>query len=567
MDGSGAAVITGVTSSPDFPISAMQAALKGTRDAFIAKLNPSGAGIAFSTYFGGNGSEWGNAVALDAAGNIFIAGTTSSSDLPVSGGAQSSSGGQQDAFVAALSATGSALLYSTYLGGTNNDAANAIAVDSAGSAYVTGSTLSTDFPVFGALQSASKGQMTAFVTKLDGAGAVAYSTYLGGSGGSMNAPESGQAIAVDSAGSAYIAGAASSADFPGGPGGIPAWLWWRDGRFSSEAERVGQRSGIQHVFGRTWARRGHGNRGRSIRRGVRDGLYRIARFSGAKRRQAANAGSYDAFVSKFDLGAESRVQHVFGRALGSDAGAGVAVSAAGNVFVAGQTLSPDFPTAAPSQGANAGNYGAFLTRMADASYGCAYVFTPSAVSAGNGAGSLPLAINTRQAARGRLRRIRRGCGRVLRAAWDRRRSRCRWIRILLPVARMGNFVLGAQSVAVNQAGAPCPYALSVASVHASAAAGFANVSVITVPSCAWGAASDAPWLSITGASGSGNGTVSYSYAANGTGAARAGTLTIAGLKYTVTQSARTPFTWPPPAAVDLNGDGMSDVAVIIRPAA
>ena len=216
VDPAGNAYIAGFTTSPDLPVrSAWQAARRGSQDAFLAKFAADGS-VVFATYLGGSGISLARGIAVDGAGNVYAAGSTNATDFPVSGAYQSRQAGQFDAFVVKLSAEGDRLLYSTFLGGGGSDYANAVAVDAAGAAYVAGATGSADFPTRRPLQAALRGGEDAFVAKLSADGAsLVYSTYLGGSGGSAGAPEAAAGIAVDGAGNAYVAGATSSADFPG----------------------------------------------------------------------------------------------------------------------------------------------------------------------------------------------------------------------------------------------------------------------------------------------------------------------------------------------------------------
>src|SRR5207247_2652655 len=166
--------------------------------AFVTKLNSIGAAV-YSTYLGGSGSEGGSAIAVDAGGNAYVTGATGSSDFPTTAGAfQATIGGSRNAFVTKLDPAGSALVYSTYVGGTRFDEANGIAVDAGGNAYVTGLTDSTDLPTTpGVFQPTLSGSSEdAFVTKLDPTGsALVYSTYLGGA-----FIDSGSGIAVDANG-------------------------------------------------------------------------------------------------------------------------------------------------------------------------------------------------------------------------------------------------------------------------------------------------------------------------------------------------------------------------------
>jgi len=245
VDGRGNAFVTGRTNSTDFPTSedAMQRNYRGgvppaepvdpqlafrAGDAFVTKLNPSGSAIVYSTFYGGSQNEAGMAIAVDAQGNAYVAGLTNSTNLPVTpGAAQTVYGGGLgqtdfvigDAFVLKVNPTGTAAVYSTYVGGRQNEVTLGLAIDGQGSAYITGSTNSQDFPTTTqAYQTTFKGaggepRVVAgdiFVTKLNPAGSgFAYSTFLGGS-----RDDRGTAIAVDSAGNAWITGNTLSSDFP-----------------------------------------------------------------------------------------------------------------------------------------------------------------------------------------------------------------------------------------------------------------------------------------------------------------------------------------------------------------
>jgi hypothetical protein len=214
VDSRGNAYVAGYTSSADFPtVKPVQASNRGDFDAFVAKLNPDGSALVYSTYLGGGGVDYGYGIAVDSFGNAYVTGRTYSADFPTANPLQASYGGELDAFVAKLNATGSALVYSTYLGGSRYDEGNSIAVDSSGNAYVTGVTYSTNFPTATPFQSTCGGCSTyadAFVAKLNALGsALVYSTYLGGSG-----VDYGYGIAVDSSGNAYVTGETSSTDFP-----------------------------------------------------------------------------------------------------------------------------------------------------------------------------------------------------------------------------------------------------------------------------------------------------------------------------------------------------------------
>jgi hypothetical protein len=232
VDASGNAYVTGCTGSPDFPATTGSdqpniagggdcGTVDGAGDAFVAKVNSTGTALIYATYLGGSGGDQGLAIAADAAGNAYVTGMTASGNFPFTpGAAQTTSGGGDDLFVTKLNPTGSALVYSTYLGGSADEGfyGAAIAVDASGNVYVTGDTASANFPLTaGAFQTTctpcSSGGYNSFITKLNAAGsALIYSTFLGGSGGGLG--DVGKGIAVDASGNAYVAGEAYSLDFP-----------------------------------------------------------------------------------------------------------------------------------------------------------------------------------------------------------------------------------------------------------------------------------------------------------------------------------------------------------------
>ncbi len=213
LDSSNNAYVTGFTDSNDFPTTAgaFQTTIAGARDAFVTKLNGNGTALLYSTYLGGSGDDAGRGHCVDSSNNAYLTGSTTSADFPTTPGAFQTTLTNVGAYITKLDSSGAALLYSTYLGGSNDDAGSAIAVDSSNNAYVTGSTTSADFPTTaGAFQTTIAGGGDAFVTKLDNSGAtLLYSTYLGGS-----SDDAGSAIALDSSNNAYVTGSTTSADFP-----------------------------------------------------------------------------------------------------------------------------------------------------------------------------------------------------------------------------------------------------------------------------------------------------------------------------------------------------------------
>ena len=213
VDTAGTVYVTGTTAG-DFPTTPQAFMRNGVSGVFAAKLNPGGSQFLYSTYLPGTVFQPGTAqappaIAVDSSGNAYITGQTATGH----------------AFVAKLSADGWALLYDKTLEGSGADAGAAIAVDADGNAYVTGMTTSPDFPVSaGAFQTRLAGQANAFVAKLDPSGNIVYATYLGGSGS-----DQGAAVQVDSSGYVYVAGTATSLDFPTTAGSyeptalVPMW--------------------------------------------------------------------------------------------------------------------------------------------------------------------------------------------------------------------------------------------------------------------------------------------------------------------------------------------------------
>ncbi len=313
VDNAGSAYVTGYTTSSNFPTAnSLQPACGScnpnvTGNAFVAKLNTAGSSLVYSTYLGGSGDDRGAGIAVDAAGNAYIIGTARSTDFPTANPLQPTCGGCSsgfnDAFVAELNPTGSALIYSTYLGGTNADYGHGIAVDSSGAAYVVGATYSQDFPTANALQPVNAGDPNAFVAKISpGGSALVYSTYLGGKNG-----DGGQAIAVDSGGNVYITGQTSSNNFP-----------------------------------------------------TKNPL------------QPAKGGGNDAFVAKINSGGSALVYSTYLGGSMDDIGLGIAVDSSDSAYVSGQTYSTNFPTANPFQAANAGKYNAFVTKLNSAGSALVY---------------------------------------------------------------------------------------------------------------------------------------------------------------------------------------------------
>ena len=218
VDWLGQTYVTGITTSADFPLlGALQRGPGGSGDAFLTKLNPSGSALVFSTYLGGGGYDEGLAIALDQSDDVFVTGVTTSTNFPLTAPWQSSMRGSADAFITKIHSSGGAIDYSTYLGGAGTDVAFGIGLDWSGNAYVAGVTSSADFPNVYGNQRFT-GTSDGFLSVITPGGAiVAFSTFLGGS-----ADNQVRGLAVDSAGNSYLAGTTTSTDFPTNGGFQPA---------------------------------------------------------------------------------------------------------------------------------------------------------------------------------------------------------------------------------------------------------------------------------------------------------------------------------------------------------
>lgn len=349
---SGAVYIAGQTFSPDFPVkNALQNSLQGESDSFLVRLDNSGTILDYSTYLGGHNSESADALAIDNEGNAYIAGTTGSSDFPTVNALQGALSAGIDAFIAKLSADGSQLVYSTYLGGSNEDHAVGLAVDKSNHAYVVGRTSSGDFPLVQPFQDTLHGGLDVFVAKVSSSGAeLIYSTYLGGN--DLDRP--GRSIAVDSLGRAFVSGYTESTDFP-----LERPL---------QALRSGSRDAFLSAFSPdgealTFSTYLGGSEGDSADRIVLDGAGRIivagntlssdfpllqpvqARFGeGRCRGLLIDRPCSDVFLAKIDSTEPSLLFSTYLGGDGDDVPMGLGLDATGGVLLAGRTQSDNFPT-------------------------------------------------------------------------------------------------------------------------------------------------------------------------------------------------------------------------------
>jgi hypothetical protein len=368
VDSSGAAYVTGETSSTDFPVMHPIQKYGGNTDAFVTKLDATGSALVYSTYLGGSQYDDGVSITTDGNGNGYVTGETNSTDFPITRHAfQMTLGGQYDAFAVKLNAKGTALSYSTYLGGSNDDVPRSIVTDIAGHAYVTGYTYSTDFPTTsGAFQTqhaSDGGEADAFVTEFNTAGsALVYSTYLGG-----NNRDDASGIAVDSSGKAYVAGDTESTDFPiknayqgkfGGQADAFVTVFNSKGSALVYSTYLGG-SAVDYATGV-----GLDSSGNAYIVGVTEG----SDFPVTKDAFQSSFGGYsDAFFAEFSAAGSLSYSTYFG---GSDFDDGYAIAVgksttatAGGILLAGDTRSTNFPTRHPLLGYR-GGYDGFVAKFA-----------------------------------------------------------------------------------------------------------------------------------------------------------------------------------------------------------
>ena len=318
--------------------------------------------LAYSTYLGGSSNDAASAIAIDLAGNAYITGWTTSTDFPTRGARQPASGGRYDAFVAKINATGSALVYSTYFGGSGDDYGQGIAVDASGQAYVAGRTDSNNFPTTpGAYQPVTGGGGgDAFVAKLDASGStLVYSTYLGGSGF-----DAGYAIAIDAAGNAYVMGHNYLADFPTTPGAYQTTTHGVYDAFVTKLNPSGSGLVYSTYLGGTGDDGGLGIAVDALGNAYVTGTTNSSTFPLQNPRQSTFGGDYDAFVTKLNPAGSALIYSTYLGGSGKEFGRGIAVDPAGNAYVAGQTASADFPTTSGAfQTTYGGSEDAFIAKI------------------------------------------------------------------------------------------------------------------------------------------------------------------------------------------------------------
>jgi hypothetical protein len=364
VDDDGNAYISGYTSSSNFPtrnpIQPSNGTVSGVSfyDGFVAKLNPTGNALVYSTYLGGAVDDSGVALAIDTSGNAYVTGYTNSPNFPTANGIPLVPGGSYDAFVAKINPTGTALVYSTLLGGASDDIGSDITVDGSDNAYVIGYTLSPNFPTTNPIQAMNAGSADAFVTKLDSNGiGLVYSTYLGGSG-----YDSGNAITLDASGNAYLVGYTNSTNFPTANPLQPQNAG-SDDAFVAKLSATGSTLLYSTYLGGSSADEGYVI--------ALDGAGNIYVGGNASSEdfpienavQSTHVALSDVFLTKLNPAGGALLYSTFLGGNNNDICYGIGVDAQGNAYIGGYTFSTDFPTANALQPNMNGTYDAFIARI------------------------------------------------------------------------------------------------------------------------------------------------------------------------------------------------------------
>lgn len=521
-DSTGAIYVTGYTTSTNFPLSASpfkNSIVAGDADAFVVKLNTTASAIVYSTYMGGTFADYAHAIAVDSSGSAYITGS-SVGRFPTTVGAFREVPSDSPAiFAAKLGTAGNSLSYSTYLDGAGSG--NAIAVDASSNAYVTGYTYTASFTTTsGAPQRVYAGGIDAFLVKLNSAGSSeAYATFLGGS-----SEDQGTAVAIDNTGNAYVTGFTSSGDFP-----------------------------------------------------ITSGSFRTA-----------YSGSTDAFVTKVNTAGSALSYSTYLGASNVDRGYGIAVNTSGEAYIAGQTYSTSYPTTTGAfrTSHGGGNADAFVTRLNAAgtnlvystflggtgvctvtdpfrSYQCDAAHAIALDSSGNafvtglagGGFQLAGAIQSTPGGNGDafVTQLNPTGTTLFFSTYIGGSSGDVATGIALS-STAGPIVVGFSASTdfpttpgalqtVRGGGAQegffsrladCPVTLSAASSFFNPPSGTFDLGVQAASSCAWYATTNVSWVTINSASGAGNGLVNYTVASN-SGPFRTGQITVAGQTFTINQ--------------------------------
>lgn len=346
VDGAGSMYLVGFTEGGNLPGSGFRAT-GGTRNAFLSRFD-SGGMLRYTVYLGGGGVDMGLALAVDGGGNAYVAGRTTSTNFPLQGAFSGTAGGGIDGFITKVNPDGSALVYSTYIGGGGDDQVLDIVVDGAGNLYASGRTASNNFPTRGPFQAGRTGEDDAFVLKLNSAGNdLVYSTYLGGNGVDI-----GAALAVDGGGAAYVGGITSSDNLP--TAGTP-YQATRRGNFEAWLAKLSP-AGNELVFS-TYLGGGGDDEINGIAidaagQAVVAGSTGSGDFpvTGGSAPQTGYGGGFrDAFLARFSGNGQQLLYSTYWGGNNDDRALDLVLDPDGHAMIAGYTLSENFPVVSPYQ--------------------------------------------------------------------------------------------------------------------------------------------------------------------------------------------------------------------------
>ncbi|MGA2029387.1 MAG: SBBP repeat-containing protein [Verrucomicrobiota bacterium] len=389
IDSSGDAYLTGFTQSPNFPVfhgifTNISGPFDGPAgayraDGFVTELNTNGSALIYSTYLGGNNNDAAYGIAVDSSNNTYVTGYTTSTNFPTTNAVQTYLAGTQNAFVTKFAPSGTAVIYSTYLGGTNADTGEGIAADALGNAYVTGYTDSTNFPATNAFQGLLNGitniavppPYDAFVTKFNASGSLSYSTFLGGTNSDF-----GLRIAVDVSGNVYVVGTSQSPDYPdtannviGLSNGVTnntASLIFVYNAFLTKLDFTGTNLIYSAVFGGT-----NTDVAEDVAIDPAGNAFVIGSttatnfptFNTSGFLSPTNSGGTNVFVIAFNADCSALLYSAYLGGSGADLGYGIAVDTAGNAYITGQASSVNFPTLNAFQTSLNGGSDSFLAKI------------------------------------------------------------------------------------------------------------------------------------------------------------------------------------------------------------
>jgi hypothetical protein len=531
-DARGFIYVAGTTSSTDFPVAgdSEQSGQAGSADIFLVKIDPNapaGSQIVYSTYFGGANADVLNDMVVAPSGVVYMVGSTSSTDFPMANPAQSAISGTSDAFVICLdpSRSGSAgLLYSSYLGGAGDETGNGIAVNSAGRIFVTGSTNSDDFPVIAGFQTSRGGSQDAFFASIDPAqsnqSSLVYSSYLGGGGW-----DTGRSVAAASDGTAWVVGGTFSYDLP-----VTSSAYQSTNQVGGDAFVVQVNPAAFGTASLSYATYLGGSGEDEAKKVTVDSAGRVivAGYTLSTNfpltpnaLQTQYGGNADAFVSIFNsknLAAAPASQLLYSTYFGGSDGEvpyDVKEDAAGNIYVTGYTMSADLAVSGNAlQRARASGVNAFVLKFNPSRSGADAVDYSSYV----GAEGQQIGYGIDFDANGNIYLAGYASG----AIFDQTAGAPK----IDGTYNIDAFVMGFS---------PCSIDVSSRSEQFPAQGGSDIITITASRGCTWIASSSLDWVTVSPTAGSLNGAVRITVAPNNTGAARTGTISIAGVQFLVGQ--------------------------------